>query len=56
MYRDYQVELMYLQFEMSIFLKSMISISTNYSLHTIYNSKLKILFYDLLHMCNNPTK
>ena len=28
MYRDYQVELIYLQFEMSIFLKSMISIST----------------------------
>ena len=28
MYRDYQVELIYLQFEMSIFLKSMVSLST----------------------------
>ena len=51
MYRDYQVELIYLQFEMSIFLKS-ISISTNYSLHTNYNSKLKILFYHLLPICS----
>ena len=55
MYRD-QVELIYLQFEMSIFLKSMISISTNYSLHTNFNNKLKNLFYHLLPMCNNPTK